>query len=82
MIYLVQYDRTKAKLVRLQEFPAADKLRAESVRLSLELDLLKANEPQEVVLLEASNEKELRKTHRRYFEKLEQLMEDNSVPSE
>lgn len=79
MIYLVQYDRTKAKLVKLQEFPAEDQRRAEGARLVVELDLLKANEAQEVVLLEASNEKELRKTHRRYFEKLEQLLEDHSA---
>jgi outer membrane PBP1 activator LpoA protein len=81
MIYLVQYDRAQAKLVKLQEFSAADKQRAEETRLFVELELLTSKTAHEVVLLEASNEEELRKTHRRYFERLEQLLEEGSTPS-
>ncbi len=81
MIYLVQYDRAQAKLVKLQEFSASDKHRAEETRLFVELELLTSKTAHEVVLLEASNEEELRKTHRRYFERLDQLLEERSMPS-
>lgn len=74
MIYLIQYDRSLGQLVRLEEFPSESKGRAEETRLLVELDLLSKKVTQEVVLLEASNEDELRKTHRRYFERLDQLM--------
>ena len=74
MIYLIQYDRSTGKLVRIQEFPAEKKDGAEAARLRLELDLLTSRITQEVVLLEASSEEEVRKTHRRYFERLDQLL--------
>jgi hypothetical protein len=74
MIYLVQYDRSSAKLVKLQEFPASERVAAEEARLCIEVDLLSSKTTYEVVLLEASNKEELRKTHRRYFERLEQLL--------
>jgi|JI8StandDraft_2_1071088.scaffolds.fasta_scaffold16393_3 hypothetical protein len=80
MIYLVQYDRAAAKLVSLQEFGALQARRAEEARLSIELELLSQETAQEVVLLEASNEDELRKTHRRYFERLEQLLDQTRSP--
>ena len=74
MIYLIQYDRSTGKLVRLQEFPSDKKEYAEETRLCVELELLGTRVSQEVVLLEATSEDELRKTHRRYFERLDQLL--------
>jgi hypothetical protein len=74
MIYLIQYDRGAGKLIELEEFPASDKQRAEEARLNMELLLLRSNIFHEVVLLEATNQEELRKTHRRYFERLDQFM--------
>jgi ribosome-binding ATPase YchF (GTP1/OBG family) len=74
MIYLIQYDRLAGSLVRLQAFNSNESHEAEESRLSLELALLKATTSHEVVLLEASSELELRKTHRRYFESLEELL--------
>lgn len=79
MIYLIQYDRSTGKLVRLQEFPSNKKETAEETRLCVELELLETRVSQEVVLLEATSEEELRKTHRRYFERLDQLLTEASV---
>ena len=81
MIYLIQYDRSSAQLVKLQAFDGTHKQRAEETRLCIELELLDSKTPHEVVLLEATNEDELRKTHRRYFERLEQLLSQAPAPS-
>lgn len=77
MIYLIQYDRSLGELVRLEAFPSESKDGAAEKRLCVELDLLSRKVTQEVVLLEAKNEDELRKTHRRYFERLDQLMTES-----
>ncbi|MSP96407.1 MAG: hypothetical protein EXR29_04095 [Betaproteobacteria bacterium] len=74
MIYLIEYDRKAGTLVRLREYSSEERHLADEVRLKVELDLLSTNVAHEVVLLEASNQVEVRKTHRRYFEKLEQLL--------
>jgi hypothetical protein len=74
MIYLIQYDRVAGALVQFREFAANNLAGAEDARLSLELSLLEKKVPHEVVLLDASSEHELRKTHRRYFESLEQML--------
>jgi hypothetical protein len=74
MIYLIEYDRESGKLLRLEEFLSTDRRQAEEKRLRVELDLLRTGFSREVVLLEASSQYELRKTHRRYFERLDQLL--------
>ena len=48
------------------------------LRLNLELDLNRRGVDHEVVLLEAENEDALRRTHRRYFETLRQLLQSGS----
>lgn len=79
MIYLIEYDRASGKLLRLDEFVPTERRRAEEKRLQVELELLHAGCSREVVLLEASSQDELRKTHRRYFERLEELL--NAAPA-
>lgn len=79
MIYLIQYDRGSGELVQLEEYAANEKQQAEEARLSVELSLLKSKISHEVVLLEATNQDELRKTHRRYFERLDQLLKPAPV---
>ncbi len=74
MIYLVEYNRKIGKLLRLEEFLPTDRRQAEEKRLRIELELLRTGLALEVVLLEASSKDELRKTHRRYFERLDQLL--------
>jgi hypothetical protein len=58
----------------LDEYLPGDRQQAEEARLSIELKLLRAKVEREVVLLEAATQKDLRKTHRRYFEGLDQLL--------
>lgn len=70
MLYLIEYDRNQGQVVNLRPFENADRRLAEEVRLILELRLNRAGIDREVVLLEASDEASLRRTHRRYFEDL------------
>jgi hypothetical protein len=73
MIFLIQYDRSAGKLVDLRSFEDVERAKAAEERLALELELNRKTISHEIVLLEAADEAALRKTHRRYFERLEEL---------
>jgi hypothetical protein len=73
MIFLIEYDRSKGTIINSANFADALRPEAESSRLSLELRNLNAGISNEIVLLEAQSEADLRLTHRRYFETLEAL---------
>ena len=73
MIFLIEYDRKSGKLLNIASFSNSLRPEAESSRLSLEIRNLTAGVANEVVLLEAASESDLRRTHRRYFEALEDL---------
>lgn len=73
MIFLIEYDRRIGKLLSIATFSDTLRLEAEGSRLSLEIRNLTAGIASEVVLLEAASELDLRRTHRRYFEALEDL---------
>ena len=73
MLFLIQYDRKAGRIVTIQRFDGDQQNLADRVRLELELDLVRRRQKDEVVLLEASSEEGLRKTHRRYFEDLATL---------
>jgi hypothetical protein len=73
MIYLIEYNRRRGRLDRIEPFAPAAAEQAHERRLALELDLLQRGLDHEVVLLEAASEAELRKTHRRYFETLDEI---------
>ena len=74
MLFLIEYDRSKGEIVTFQKFGNHEWEAAEGSRLDMELDLHRHSVEHEVVLLEAENEEALRRTHRRYFEDLEQLV--------
>jgi hypothetical protein len=74
MIFLIDYDRRRGKVVSLKTFEDHQRVEAQSTRLRLELDLNRGGLPRDVVLLEASSEDDLRRTHRRYFEPMRQLL--------
>jgi hypothetical protein len=74
MLFLVEYARDKGKIVSFQAFDNKDSTLARNTRLELELDLNRRGLEHEVVLLEAETEKALRRTHRRYFESLKELV--------
>ncbi|HEV7396897.1 MAG TPA: hypothetical protein VGN86_10340 [Pyrinomonadaceae bacterium] len=57
----------------MTSFEDADKEAAEETRLKLELCLNLIGVKNEIVLLDATTESALRRTHRRYFESLEEL---------
>ena len=73
MIYLIQYDRSAGVLVSMTSFEDGQRSEASTAKLDLEISLLGTSAVMEVVLLEASTEEHLRKTHRRYFETLNGL---------
>lgn len=68
MIFLIEYDRRKGELVRLQRFDDSERAQAQTVRLETELRLNREKIVREVVILEAVTEEALRKTHQRYFD--------------
>jgi hypothetical protein len=71
MVFLIEYDRERGRLVSIKSFANSDG--AEESRLQLELELNLKGVRNEVVLLEAATEEALRRTHRRYFEDLTEL---------
>jgi hypothetical protein len=74
MLFLIEYDRHRGQIVKLQAFDNSESQNAEDSRLEIELELNRLGIKHEVVLLEASTEEALRRTHRRYFENLDQLV--------
>lgn len=74
MQFLIEYDRDDGKIVSIRHYSDSDRSRAEVDRLKLELELRRLGKEHEVVVLEANSEAALRKTHRRYFEDLAELV--------
>lgn len=73
MIFLIQYDRKAGEVISISEFRDECRSEAAEARLALEIELFSSGTDGEVVVLEAESETALRKTHRRYFEKLASL---------
>lgn len=74
MFFVIEYDRTAGRSVRIDRFADADRQRAVDAKLALELDLARRRVPHEVVLLEAIDDAALRRTHARYFEDLHEMI--------
>ena len=74
MIFLIEYDRTRGRIVNFKTFNDVERKNAEDLRLQLEIELGRLGKEREVVLLEAASEEALRRTHRRYFEDLSELV--------
>lgn len=74
MIFLIEYDRARGEIVTFKTFDDLDRRSAEDARLELELELSRLGTEHEVVILEAATEEALRRTHRRYFENLSELV--------
>ena len=73
MIFLIEYDRARGEIVRLEVFHDSERRVAEEARLEMEIGLNRDEVDREVVILEAESEEALRRTHRRYFETLSEL---------
>jgi hypothetical protein len=74
MLFLIEYDRASGSIVTFERFDAAERKSVEDARLEMEIDLNRRGVEHEVVLLEAETEEALRRTHRRYFESLSELV--------
>ena len=74
MIFLIEYDRTQGRIVTIREFADAERQGAEDARIQREIELNHLGKEREVVLLEAASEEALRRTHRRYFEHITDLV--------
>jgi hypothetical protein len=74
MIFLIEYDRARGEIITFETFDDSERQNAEDARLELELELNRLNTEREVVILEAATEEALRRTHRRYFENLSELV--------
>ena len=74
MVFLIRFDPPNQKLVLFECFEDGQLAEAQKERLRLELDLLAQGIRDEVVILEAAGEDVIRRTHRRYFETLEQIL--------
>ena len=74
MLFLIEYDRSRGQIVNFKTFDATERQSAENSRLDIELDLNRRGIDHEVVLLDAASEDALRRTHRRYFEELSELV--------
>ena len=83
MIFLIEYNRDFGEIVGdIRRFEDSDRETAQRSRLELELDLTAKGLDHEVVLLEASSEEIVRRTHRRYFEDLQDLASPSPPPPE
>lgn len=78
MIFLIEYDRSRGEIVTFSAFPDSERSVVEDLRLELEIRLNHDEVDREVVILEAESEEALRRTHRRYFENLEELATPSS----
>jgi len=74
MVFLIEYDRRKGKLVTFRSFEDSEREHAQDARLNLELDLHRRKIDREVVILEAASEEIIRSTHGRYFYDLSELI--------
>jgi hypothetical protein len=75
MLFLIEYDRSRGRMVTFKTFEDLEREKAEDARLEMELELNRLGVEREVVILEAASEEAVRRTHRRYFETLAELME-------
>lgn len=74
MIFLIEYDRNRGEIVSFKKFDDSERQKADEARLEMELGLNRLGTEREVVILEAASEEALRRTHRRYFENLSELV--------
>jgi hypothetical protein len=74
MLFLIEYNRKQGQLVTFTKFSDEQRKIAAGRRLQLELLLNHQRIDHEVVLLHTVDENAVRRTHRRYFEDLSELL--------
>ena len=78
MIFLIEYNRREGVMVAFQSFDDSQRREAGDARLAIELRVNRERTDHEVVLMEAESEAALRRTHRRYFEDLREIVSSGS----
>ena len=76
MIFLISFDRAGQRILQLKRFSDAERKEAERLRLNLEIEANRKKLDHEIVLLDAHSEEDIRRTHRRYFETVKDLLSD------
>jgi hypothetical protein len=79
MIFLIEYNQTEGRILSIRSFDDLQRREAENSRIEMELCLNRKGSTHEVVLLEAASEKDLHRTHRRYFEDLRQMLKTSLI---
>jgi hypothetical protein len=74
MVFLIEHNRKIGRIVTFKTFDDTERRKAEDARVQMELELNRLAIEHEVVLLQAVSEETLRRTHRRYFETLSELV--------
>ena len=74
MVFLIRFDRREQRILLFKRFDDAQRAQAEGLRLDLEIEANRSKMDHEIVLLEAQSEEDIRRTHRRYFESLKELV--------
>ena len=76
MLFLIEYDRRGGTLTKFESFPNDQNDDVLAKRAKLEISLRDSGklESHEVVILQAKSEAILRRTHRRYFETTESII--------
>jgi hypothetical protein len=74
VIFLIHFDPTTGTLLSMQTFSEGQRALADETRLRMELDEHAQGIMREIVTLESPTEAHIRKTHRGYFETLEELV--------
>ena len=75
MLFLIEYARSEGRVVKLKSFTDSERAEAQKQKFDIELALNRCGIEHEVVLLDALDEDAIRRTHRRYFENLSQILE-------
>jgi len=75
MIFLIDYEPKTGLRREFKTFPDSERAEAQRQRLEIELRLNGERESREVVLLEAADEQALRRTHQRYFQTVEEIVD-------
>jgi hypothetical protein len=75
MIFLIDYEPKTGLRREFKTFPDGERAEAQRQRLEIELRLNGERESREVVLLEAADEQALRRTHQRYFQTVEEIVD-------
>lgn len=75
MIFLIDYERKAGALRKFKRFQDDQRAEAQRERLDIELSLNGSCVSREVVLLEARDEATIRRSHRRYFESTDEIVD-------